>query len=46
MTREEFFEWLDTCPTHKWEVVHDDVGCVWISFRNNESNEDFVKRFV
>ena len=22
MTREEFFEWLETCPTHKWEVTH------------------------
>ena len=49
MTREEFFEWLDTCPTNKWEVVQDDVGCVWISFRNDElegTTSLFLNRFI
>ena len=22
MTNEEFFEWLDTCPSHKFEVIN------------------------
>tara|TARA_A100001015_G_C14936052_1_gene690511 strand:+ start:1175 stop:1309 length:135 start_codon:yes stop_codon:yes gene_type:complete len=21
MTREEFFNWLNTCPTHKWDII-------------------------
>lgn len=40
MNREEFFEWLGTCPSHKWEVIQDDVGCVWVSFRNIEEYDD------
>lgn len=38
MTREEFFEWLETCPSDDWEIMHDDVGYVTISFRNTEEN--------
>lgn len=41
MTRDEFFEWVETCPTHKWEVVHDDDGHVWIAFHGvPEHDED------
>jgi hypothetical protein len=40
MNREEFFEWLGTCPSHKWEVIQDDAGCVWVSFRNIEEYDD------
>ena len=36
MTREEFFEWLDTCPTHKWEITHEEYGRVVVSFPNGE----------
>jgi hypothetical protein len=25
MDKKEFFEWLETCPTHKWEV-NDEFG--------------------
>ena len=34
---EEIKEWLNDCPTHKWEVQHlDDYG-MWVSIRfNNE----------
>jgi len=32
MDRKEFFEWLETCPTHKYEIQHDQEGYLWISF--------------
>lgn len=40
MTREEFFEWLDTCPSPDWDVVHDDVGYVGVSFHNIKEHEE------
>jgi len=40
MTREEFFEWLDTCPTHKWEITHEEYGHVVVSFPNEEEEEE------
>jgi len=27
MDRQELFEWLETCPTHKWEV-NDEFGAI------------------
>jgi len=39
MTRSEFFEWLNTCPTHKWEVQLDDHGYVRVSFPTDETDE-------
>ena len=39
MDREDFFEWMNTCPTD-WEVMQDDAKCVWISFDNIEEYED------
>ena len=35
MTREEFWKWVHTCPTHKFESI-DDYGYVTITFRINE----------
>ena len=35
MTREEFWEWVHTCPTHKFESI-DDYGYVTITFKINE----------
>lgn len=35
MTREEFYEWLDTCPT-KWILVQDDFGNTTIKFEYEE----------
>jgi len=32
MTHEELFEFLEDCPTHRWEVVHDDTEYVVVSF--------------
>lgn len=43
MDREEFFEWLSTCPSHKWEVVQDDNENVWISFKNIQEYDDFLE---
>ena len=40
MTREEFYEWLNTCPTHKWEVAADEYGFVAISFPTQEDEEE------
>ena len=39
MTREEFWEWLATCPTHKYEV-EDDFKYVTVTFKVREEEED------
>ena len=39
MNREEFYEWLDTCPTHKWEITYDDFEFVSVSFPTEETEE-------
>ena len=40
MDRKEFFEWLDTCPTHKWDIAADEQGFVVVSFPNEEEEEE------
>jgi len=40
MTRKEFWEWLDTCPTHKWEVLQDDSDHCRILFPMDEDLEE------
>lgn len=40
MTREEFFEWMNTCPTHRWDIAQDEYGFVRIIFPINEEDED------
>ena len=47
MTREELYEWLNECPTHKWEVITDEYEFVSINFRvvedeEEEENEDSI----
>ena len=36
MTEEEFFKWLETCPTHHWEVtesmIEEGPGAHWVRF--------------
>ena len=39
MIREDFFEWLNTCPT-SWEVIQDDDETVWVSFINVQEYDD------
>ena len=36
MTREEFWEWLATCPTHKYEAI-DEFGYVTVTFKVEET---------
>ena len=38
MDRQEFWEWLATCPTHKYEAT-DDFGYVTVSFKVPEEEE-------
>lgn len=40
MDRKEFFEWLETCPTHKWEPTADEHGFVSVIFPIQEEKED------
>jgi hypothetical protein len=46
MNKKEFFEWLETCPTHKWEVNDEfgDIGAGYIvvSFPTEEEDEEDV----
>jgi len=39
MNREEFYEWLATCPTHKWEIIYDDSEFITVSFPIEETEE-------
>ena len=38
MNREEFFEWLSTCPNDKWFLINDDVGNITIKFEYEETS--------
>jgi hypothetical protein len=41
MTRDEFFEWLDTCPTYYgWHNVGEDEGYIRIRFEIDEEEND------
>ena len=39
MDRKEFFEWLETCPTHKWETVFDEHMFIAVSFPIKEEEK-------
>ena len=43
MNREEFFEWLDSCPTHKWEVTGEEHEFVTVSFRVQEEENEMIE---
>jgi hypothetical protein len=45
MNKKEFFEWLETCPTHKWEVndeleFTDVLEYIVVSFPTEEEDEE------
>ncbi len=40
MTKEELWAWLDTCPTHKWDVVQIEDGYMRIIFPFDDPEED------
>ena len=39
MDRKEFFEWLLTCPTHKWEIISDNFDYIRINFPIEENKD-------
>tara|TARA_R100001086_G_scaffold58496_1_gene26785 strand:+ start:1281 stop:1400 length:120 start_codon:yes stop_codon:yes gene_type:complete len=39
MTREEFWEWLATCPTHKYEATILSAGYITVTFKVPEDEE-------
>ena len=39
MDREEFWEWLATCPTHKHEAT-DEFGYVTVTFKVEELEDE------
>ena len=39
MIREEFWEWLATCPSHKYEAT-DDFDYVTVTFKVREEEEE------
>ena len=40
MNREEFWAWLDTCPTHKWDVVQIEGDHCRVLFPLDEEDDD------
>ena len=43
MDRKEFFEWLNTCPTHKFNITFEEYEFVTICFPV-EDEDDEAKR--
>jgi len=45
MDNKEFYEWLETCPTHKWEVSDEFEGYIVVSFpiEDEKAGEDFCQ---
>jgi hypothetical protein len=40
MTRKDFFEWLQTCPTHKFDITFDEYEFVTVCFPTDELLEE------
>ena len=40
MTRTEMMKWLETCPDHNWQIVHEDEGHVRVLLCFEEDQED------
>lgn len=40
MNRKELMEWLESCPTHKWEVTNEADDGIWVLFPINEEYEE------
>ena len=45
MTRDELFEWLETCPTDGWHWVGQDEGYVRILFEIDEEEDEKPERW-
>jgi len=46
MTRSEFNEWMQSCPTHKWDVTHDTDDFVSVSFPLEDDEPDESKLYT
>ena len=44
MDRKEFFEWLNTCPTHKFNITFEEHEFVTICFPVEDDEDDEAKR--
>ena len=42
MNRQEFFKWLNACPTHKFEIVYDDYNGVYVNFTIADEPNPYV----
>ena len=40
MSKEEFFKWLNTCPSHKWNTTIDEHGYITVDFTIDEEEDD------
>jgi len=47
MSKAEFYKWLETCPTHKFEVGYEADDAISVDFRicedEEESEEDEIQ---
>jgi hypothetical protein len=45
MNTKEFYDWLETCPTHKWEVNDEfgDIGAGYITVSFSTQEEDLTE---
>ncbi len=40
ITRSELMEWLNTCPDHHWDIVHEDEGHMRVLFPFDDEDDD------
>jgi hypothetical protein len=40
ISRKELMEWLNTCPDHHWDIVHEDEGHMRVLFVFDEEQEE------
>jgi len=44
ISRKELMDWLNTCPDHHWDIVHEDEGYMRVLFLfeilDEENDED------
>ena len=43
MTRSELMKWLNTCPDHHWDIVHEDEGHMRVLFIFDEEETEDAK---
>lgn len=40
MSRKELLEWLNSCPDHRWDIVHEDEGHMRVLFVFDEEEDE------